>query len=141
MFRFVEVDGADAAEVLRSMNALDSTFPDLTDAHLETGFWWLLKTHSGVLCGFAGLVPNDPYVGVGYLKRAYVSPDYRGRGVQLDMIYTRVAKAHELGWHQLVTETTSQYSARNLSRAGFERVEPEQPWAGKDALYFSKMLR
>ena len=139
-YRFVEIDGSLASEVLRNLNALDPTFPPLTDDHLEDGWWYVLKDENGTLCGFAGMVDMLPFIGVAYLKRAYVSPDHRGRGLQLQMIEARVAKARDLGRHQLVAETTNPKSAHNLRLAGFEQVEPEQFWAGRDALYFSKLL-
>jgi GNAT superfamily N-acetyltransferase len=127
-YKFSEVDGSLAAEVLHSLNALDPSFPPLRSEHLELGFWWLLKSGEGVLCGFAGITPMEPFLGVGYCKRAYVSPDHRGRGLQLEMLKAREAKARELGWHQLVAETTSIYAARNFERAGFSICEPEQCW-------------
>jgi GNAT superfamily N-acetyltransferase len=81
-----------------------------------------------------------PFESVGYLKRAYVSPDHRGHGLQLKMIEARLNKARELGWHQVVAETTSHWSAHNLALAGFEMVEVEQTWGEAGSLYFSKML-
>ena len=98
MYTFREVDER-AAEVIRNINALDpKRFPELSDDPIcETGFWWLLKTDAGVLCGFAGMVEMIPFPGVGYLKRAYVSPDHRGHGLQLKMIEARIAKA-ERAW-------------------------------------------
>ena len=139
MYRLVEVDGEQFADLLRSLNASETSWPVLTDDHLATGWWWLLKDDHGTLCGFCGMVPAEPFVGVMYLKRAYISPDHRGHGLQLRMLEAREAKARELGWRQLVAETTSPYAARNFERAGFEHVEPEQKWAG-NALYFSKIL-
>lgn len=138
-YRFIETDGEAAAEVLRNMNAL-GRFPELTDLHLCDGWWWLLKDSAGTLCGFAGLLDLTPFPGVGYLKRAYVSPDHRGHGLQFKMIEARVEKARELGWHMVVAETTSPYSARNLAAAGFEGCSPEQPWGEPGSLYFVKHL-
>ncbi len=140
IYRLLETDGELAAEVLHSLNALEPCFPVLTQDHLETGWWWLLKTSDGVLCGFCGLVECRPFPGVGYLKRAYISPDHRGRGLQLKMLQARIEKAKELGWHQLVTETTSHWSAHNLAMAGFEMVEVEQAWGEPGSMYFSKLL-
>lgn len=141
MYAFEEVDGELAAEVLRSLNTLDPAFLPLTDLHLETGWWWLLKGNAGVLVGFAGMVPMEPFPGVGYLKRGYVSPDHRGRGLQLKMIQAREAKAREIGWHLLVSETKSAFSAHNLCRAGFEACEPEQTWGEPGSQYFVKRLK
>lgn len=140
IYKLVEVDGSLASEVLHSLNANHSKFPLLEEKHFDLGYWWLLKTDGGILCGFCGLVPDDPFLGVGYLKRAYVSPDHRGRGLQLKMIEARIEKAKELGWHQLVSETTSQHAARNFEYAGFEHCDPEQPWGEPGSIYFSKLL-
>jgi GNAT superfamily N-acetyltransferase len=140
MYRLVEVDGANAAEVLRDQNQIAFAKYPLTDDHLDLGYWWLLKTDSGTLCGFCGLVPNEPFPGVGYCKRAYISPDHRGRGLQLKMLEARIEKAQELGWHLLVSETTSVYAAHNFARAGFEPCEPEQKWGEPGSQYFRKLL-
>lgn len=139
-YRFIETDGELAAEVIRSMNALEASWPVLTDDHLADGWWWLLKDEHGILCGFAGMVENIPHLYEGYLKRAYVSPDHRGHGLQLKMIEARLTKAQELGWRQVVAETISRHSAHNLVRAGFQQCDPEQKWAGPNALYFAKYL-
>lgn len=139
-YTFIEVDGETHAEALRYLNSLESDrFPPLEDYHFELGYWWLLKSDAGVLCGFAGMVPMDPFPGVGYLKRAYVSPDHRG-GLQLKMLNARIDKAKELGWHLLVSETTSTYAARNFELAGFESCQPEQPWGEPGSSYFVKRL-
>ena len=53
--------------------------------------------------------------------------------------YALAIKARELGWHLLVSETTSVYDAHNFALAGFEACEPEQKWAG-EAQYFVKHL-
>ena len=141
MYRLVEVDGELSAEVLHNLNGLEpDRFPPLREVHLETGFWWLLKDDHGTLCGFAGLCEMFPFPGVGYCKRAYVSPDHRGRGLQVKMLQAREEKARELGWHLLVGETTSAYAAANFRRAGFELTEPEQCWGQPGSLYFSKLL-
>lgn len=139
MYKLEEVDGDLSHEVLHNLNQSDPSWPALTDDHLETGWWWLLKTDPSVLVGFCGMVSMLPFPGVGYLKRAYISPDHRGRGLQLKMIEARIEKAKELGWHLLVTETTSRYAAHNFAMAGFEPCEPEQLWAG-EAQYFVKHL-
>lgn len=140
MYKLVEVDGSLSSEVLRNLNRFVPSWPELTDDHLETGWFWLLKADPGILCGFCGLIEMTPFPGVGYLKRAYISPDHRGRGLQLKMIEARIEKAKELGWHLLVTETTSRYAAHNFAMAGFEPCEPEQKWGEPGSMYFSKIL-
>ena len=141
MYRLIEVDGEQHAEVLRNLNGQCPTiFPPLSDDHLATGWWWVLKSDHGILCGFCGLIGMEPFPGCGYLKRAYVSPDHRGKGLQLKMLEAREAKARELGWHLLVTETTNPHAAHNFERAGFEHVDPEQPWGKHGSMYFVKHL-
>jgi len=120
---------------------LDATFPPLTDAHLDLGFWWFADNPFRAVA-FAGMVPFEPFPGVGYLKRAYVSPEARGHGLQQQFLRIREAKARSLGWTCLVSECAwdNAYSAANFVRAGFESCEPEQRWGAPDSLYWRKQL-
>lgn len=144
-YQIVEVDGSDAeiAAVIHRFNRMvPETFPELTDQHLETGFWWLAYAGRTPVA-FAGLVPFEPFPGVGYCKRAYVLPEHRGHGLQLRFMFLREAKATALGWHLLASETAAGNgsSARTFARAGFERAAPEQPWGRAGDVYWVKRLR
>ena len=138
-----EVDGVAYAGPLRRLNALEpERFPDLQDHHLSNGHWWVGFTGDGTIIAFAGLVGMHPFPNVGYLKRAYVLPRYRGGGLQAQFLRARERKARELGWTMLVTECASDnaHSMRNLERAGFVRCEPEQCWGAPGSIYFKKTL-
>lgn len=142
-YSIAEVDGVVFADALRSFNALEPhRFPPLQARHFELGYWWLAHAPDGVPVGFAGLVPMTPFPGVGYLKRAYVSPDHRGHGLQLEFMAVREAKARLLGWTMLVSECAADnvHSASNFLKAGFERCEPEQPWGESNAVFFIKRV-
>lgn len=143
-YHLAEVDGSDPlyAEVIHRLNRMaPEVFPELRDHHLENGFWWIAyDTNSPV--AIAGMVPFDPFPGVGYLKRAYVLPDHRGHGLQLRFMHLREAKAISLGWHLLVSETAADnvFSARTFARAGYVQTHPEQPWGVQPSTYWEKRL-
>lgn len=136
-----EVYGPDHAEIIHRLNgACPEIFPPLQPHHLEEGYWWLAISQDDTI-GFAGMVEFEPFIGVGYLKRAYVMPDYRGHGLQMQFMAAREAKARQLGWTQLVSECRSgSHSAVNFKRAGYSITEPEQRWAGSEAVYWCKEL-
>jgi RimJ/RimL family protein N-acetyltransferase len=137
-----EVDGTATAEVLHYLNAQDAQFPELKDHHLEQGYWWLARTWSRAIVGFAGMVPKVPYPGVGYFKRCWISPTARGNGLQMVFMRLREAKARELGWTTLTSEVAgdNQRSIANFLKAGFTVTEPEQPWGAPGSVYFVKRL-
>jgi GNAT superfamily N-acetyltransferase len=143
-YRIREVAGRDrmVAAVLHGFNALaPECFPPLEPRHLERGHWWIVY-HSGVPAAFAGMVPFEPFPGVGYLKRAYVMPKHRGHGLQRALLTTREAKARHLGWTLLVSECAADNlpSARNFAAAGYAQAEPEQRWGAPGSIYWRKDL-
>ncbi len=149
MYEVREIDGVLNRDIIESFNALDPYFPELQDRHFKNGYWWLaFRTDHPDAIGeveaavaFAGLVPMEPFEGYGYCKRCLVLPGHYGNGLQDRFLHVRIWRARELGWTQLVSECRSdnKYSAYNFRRAGFERFEPEQPWA-KDSIFFKKAL-
>lgn len=136
-----EIRGSEQSDLLRYFNKQDPSFPELTDKHLNEGYWWV--AYDGEPVGFAGMVQFLPApFKVGYLKRAYVFPEHRGNGLQGEFLALRALKAQKLGWYGLVVECKpgNVWSAENFKRAGFTRFEPEQKWAGPDDLYFMKRV-
>lgn len=141
-YTIAEIDGTRAAEVLHYLNAQVPEFPPLSDRHLTRGYWWLARTANKTIVGFAGLVAMEPFPACGYLKRAYVSPAHRGKGLQLKFLRLREAKAREIGWTMLVAECAADNvdSAGNFIKAGFTTIDPEQAWGAPGSVYFSKRL-
>ena len=138
-----EVDGTAYAERLRRLNEqAPDRFPPLEDHHFKNGYWWVGFIGNGDIIAFAGMVPMEPFHNVGYLKRAYVIPQYRGGGLQAQFIRSRERKAAELGWYMLLTEVSDDNlpSIRNFERSGFRRFTPEQPWGFPHSVYFMKKL-
>lgn len=142
-YRITEVDPSHpiAAEAIHSFNAMDPAFPALHARHFSAGFWWLVY-FEGAPVGFAGLTPMIPFASVGYLKRAYVLPAHRGRGLQRRLLLIREDKARQLGWNLLVSECAPDniWSSRNFAKAGYEKFDPEQPWGAPDSIYWMKQL-
>jgi len=139
MYEVQEVGGLDNQATIEWFNSLDPIFPPLTMHHLVKGFWWLAYLDDDPVA-FAGMVPFG-LPGVGYFKRCFVLPEHHGHGLQFRLMAARELKARQLGWTCLVSECRAgnEYSANNFRRAGFERFEPEQPWA-RDSIYWRKAL-
>lgn len=107
----------------------------------EAGEWWI-ALHGQIEAGYAGLMPSYQTDRAGYLPAAAVVPQYRGHGLHLRLLRTRIACARALGWTQLFTETIcdNAYSANNLIRCGFRQFNPEQPWGSPFAVYWRRPL-
>jgi GNAT superfamily N-acetyltransferase len=139
-----EVDASDdeIAEIIRGFNRETPDFPELTDSELD-GFhcyWWLAYLDKEPV-GFAGMVPSQRYANTGYLKRAGVTAEHRGRGLQLRFFKARERKAKAIGWTHIVSESTNTvFSANNFIRAGYRLFEPEIRWAFESSMYWKKTL-
>ena len=143
--KIIEVSGVEYSEIIHRMNNLSPhLFPPLRDKHLSEGFWWLIL-HRDKPEAFAGMVPMVPFHtpdhGIGYLKRCWVSSEYRGRGWQKLLLEERERKARDLGWKMLVAECGSENhaSSSNFLRCGYVETLPEQIWA-TNSRYFVKVL-
>jgi len=140
-----EVGGSEpetAAEIIRFNSMVPETFPPLKPHHLTEGFWFFMM-HEGTAIAFGGMVPFfEPEDGVGYMKRAYVLPDHRSRGLQLLLLTARETRARQIGWRMLVSECAgdNRASASSFFRAGFAQFEPEQPWGKAGDIYWRKTL-
>ena len=138
-----KIDGMEHYELLHIMNGFEpEIFPPLQSRHLVHGHWWIAQEEvTNIAVGFAGLVEMTPFDGVGYLKRAYVLPQYRGQGMHSQFLRVREQAARDLGWHLVVSECANRNvaSAKNFTRAGYLQCDPEQPWE-TGAIYFSKRL-
>jgi GNAT superfamily N-acetyltransferase len=143
-YRIRQVAGRDrtvAAQIHAFNRIVPECFPELQPRHLTAGLWWLAYFDT-VAIAFAGLVPFEPFPGVGYLKRAYVLPEHRGHGLQRQFMAVREVAAKRLGWTCLVSECSADnvHSADNFITAGFARCDPEQPWGAPNSLFWKKDL-
>lgn len=115
-------------EYLHTASLPSDTFPDFLK-----GFWWIAWDGAAPVA-FAGLTATGD---TGYLCRAGVIPDYRGKGLQRRLIRVRVNKARRLGLAWLVTDTyRNPVSSNNLIDAGFRMFTPIEPWAADDAVHW-----
>jgi ribosomal protein S18 acetylase RimI-like enzyme len=70
----------------------------------------------------------------GYLANAFTQPDYRGRGIQRDLLLARLHDGAELGLDLLVTDVESgTTSLRNCWRVGFEIESVDLIWTAVPA--------
>jgi GNAT superfamily N-acetyltransferase len=141
-YKIHEVDGVAFADVINEFNSYVEEWPLLQERHFTAGYWWIVYLDTEPVA-FAGLVPFDPCLHVGYCKRCYVKPDHHGHGLQFRMLMAREKKARELGWTMIVSECgeNNLWSASNFRKAGYIEFEPEQPWAKEPSIYFKKEIR
>lgn len=106
----------------------------------STGYWWIAFA-DGKPAGFAALQASIRWQDTGYLSRAGVLAAYRGRGLQKRLIKVRIAKARELGWQWLLSDTSDNTpSANALISSGFKLYEPMRPYGLKNALYWRRKI-
>lgn len=110
----------------------------------KTGDWFIAfagRAASSEPLGFAGLLPSVRWEQTGYLCSAGVLPQYRGSGLQKALIWRRIARAQELGWHTVITETICDNvpSMRSLIACGFRPYQPKVRWNGSPyAVYWRR---
>jgi len=103
---------------------------------------WFIAYEGKTVAAYAGIKVVQG--NTGYLIRAGVLPDHRGKGLQTKLIKIRERWANKNGLKYLITYTTTDHvvSANSLIRCGFKLYRPASPWAGDyDWLYFLKTLR
>lgn len=76
------------------------------------------------------------------LRRLYVRPAYRRRGLARELVRTAMAQASALGYRRVVLLTSDEFEgAADLYGAeGFEQIEPYRPAAARAALALAKIL-
>jgi len=103
-------------------------------------YWWVVLDGDTPV-GYAGLAHSRQWQSTGYLCRAGIIPEYRGRGLQKRLIYVRIKLARKLGFVALVTDTRrNPSSANSLIACGFKLYEPQAPWSFVDANYWRLWL-
>lgn len=130
------------ADDIRLRWAHDVCFPADDEPDWSAAVWWLLVAGQDCL-GFAGIQPSARWRDTGYLVRAGVLPEFRGRGLQCHLIDLRLRYARrERGWRWAITATAAgnHASANSLIARGFKLYEPSRPWLANGALYWRKHL-
>jgi GNAT superfamily N-acetyltransferase len=108
----------------------------------NSGYWWVASNDGGDPIGFAGLVPSVRWSDTGYLCRAGVVPNCRGKGTQKKLIQVRIRQAKANGWQWLITDTyENPASSNSLIGMGFKLFEPSSPWGAKGTLYWRLKLK
>jgi GNAT superfamily N-acetyltransferase len=108
----------------------------------NAGYWWVVSGDGHEPIGFAGLVPSTRWADTGYLCRAGVVADCRGKGIQKKLIRVRIRQAKVNGWRWLITDTfENPASSNSLIAMGFKLFEPSVPWGAKGTLYWRLKLK
>jgi GNAT superfamily N-acetyltransferase len=108
----------------------------------NSGWWWIATSDDNEPIGFAGLVPSTRWSDTGYLCRAGVVPNARGKGLQKNFIRLRARQALTNGYRWLITDTyENPASANSLISVGFKMFEPSVPWGAKGTLYWRLKLK
>ena len=124
------------AKYAQDIAALDKACFENPPALSGAGFWWVALL-GGRFVGYAGMRPSEQWERTGYLCRAGLADEARGRRLQRRLIAARIAKARRLGWRWLVTDTyENPPSANNLIATGFRSYLPAKPWAARGAAYW-----
>jgi GNAT superfamily N-acetyltransferase len=137
--RAVDINDDDVVDEIHALDRL-AFLESAPPIKPETGHWWLAFSGDRPVA-YGGYMPAATHVGMGYLCRVGVLPEFRGHGLQRRFIRVREAHARRTGYAGLVTDTTANLpSANNLIRAGFVLFEPKAPWAFANTLYWRKVF-
>ncbi|MEE8606719.1 MAG: GNAT family N-acetyltransferase [Nitrospiraceae bacterium] len=110
-------------------------------ADTASGYWWLVWC-DGKPVAFAGMEHSRYYQQTGYMNSAAVAWEHRGNGLQKRLIRRRIARARELGWKWLLTDTSPDNypSANSLIGCGFKLFKPWYKWGSRGSIYLSRKL-
>jgi GNAT superfamily N-acetyltransferase len=123
---------------------LDETcFPFDLRPTLENSLWWVVWLGKEPV-GYAGLRPCQYHEnkGLGFLSRAGVLAQHRGRGLQRRLIRAREAEAKALALTEIVTYVAAWNapSINSLIGCGYKFYWPASKWGGASAVYLRKRL-
>lgn len=132
-------DAANHSDVINPMQLECLPFDD--PYQTTKGQWWIVYDEAKSPAAFACLTKSHTTPGGGYLARAGVRPQFRGKGLQKRLIRVRVNEARRRGYHTLVTDTTENNpSANNLIACGFRLFTPVKEWGFEHTLYWKMKL-
>jgi len=100
----------------------------------------LIAREGGEVVGCAALRKIDD--GIGEMKRLYLRPAFRGKGVGRDLALTIIAEARKIGYGRLRLDTLPKLSeARKLYHSlGFKEIEPYAYNPIEGVVYFELTL-
>src|SRR5262249_14237077 len=142
MYRIREVDGHDdeMADTLAELHRL-TFFDSASIPKFEQGHWWL-AFHKANAVAFAGIVASTYARNAGYFCRVDVLKRHCGDVLQWRLRRALEARARQIGWNAVVSDTTDNLaSANNFIRAGYRLYQPPCPWAWPNTLYWRKSIR
>lgn len=129
---------------VNAVHALDSTVFNYKDHHpvnTDEGVWWIVYDGKTPVA-YAGAIHLKEKNRV-YLCRAGVLPEYRGLGLQKQLIRKRLLWAKSCGVSTVITYTDldNVFSSNNLIASGFKLYKPDLPWGNSDdALYWTRKV-
>ena len=121
----------------------EACFPSDHRPTLENSIWWVVWRGKEPV-GYAGLrVCETPCnAGLGFLSRAGVLREHRGRGLQRRLIRVREAEAKALGLKEVLTYVAlwNCASLNSLISSGYKFYRPADKWGGRESVYLRKCL-
>lgn len=131
-------------ELPAAVLALDEIcFPEDYRITTEGAMWWVVWCGEHPV-GYAGLRPCKAEVnrGIGFLNRAGVLKEHRGKGLQKRLIRVRERAAAAAGMREVVTYVASWNCAsiNSLIACGYKTYCPDTKWGGTGAVYLWKKL-
>lgn len=128
-----------------AVHTLDAQVFDYQKHHpvsTEGSTWWIVYDgEEPVAYAGADFLKEKNTV---YLCRAGVLPEYRGMGLQKELIKRRLKWAKEVCEVDVVvtyTDVDNVHSVNNLIKSGFLMYSPDFPWGSSDdALYWKRIF-
>ena len=121
----------------------EQCFPSDHQPTLENSLWWVVWRGKEPVA-YAGLrvCQNSCNKGLGFLSRAGVLREHRGRGLQRRLIRARETEARQLGLKEVLTYVAlwNCASLNSLIASGYKFYRPADKWAGRESVYLRKCL-
>jgi GNAT superfamily N-acetyltransferase len=118
---------------------------DMADALGDNqGVWWIAYVAAPDGLKPAGyLCLKERASNVGEVPRVGVIPEFRGKGIQKELLRAALAYARRRGVESVVAYTARKNlpSANSFIATGFRLFDPKPKWGFRDAHYWRKILK